>query len=314
MRVSLFKTIDFDFSPMHIVSFSTSMNLIPDRMAKTKNAKLPARASSRRNKAFPAEGGDPLLRFGAMGKAFSILQTLSLNPQPLSMAELARETGMTKPTAHRIISVLAELGFVERDHGKRGYVEGSRLIQFALDTLKATARRNMRHTVLRTLSEEIGETCNFGILTGAEVVYLDRVEAKRPLGLRFEPGSLVPAHCSAIGKLLLSLEPPNRREELLRAMPLTQYTPQTITSISALCKELERTAQNGIGVDDQESIAGVVCVAVPVKATDGGLVGGLAMSAPEARVSLHDALRLVPQLRRAAAKLGKTFSLGMTAS
>ncbi len=281
-------------------------------MAKTKNAKVRTRAAGPHDTPSRAGEDDPLLRFGVMGKAFSILQTLTLNTQPLSMAELARETGMTKPTVHRIISVLAELGFVERDHGKRGYVEGPRLIKFALDTLKATTRRNMRHSVLRALSQETGETCNFGILTGAEVIYLDRVEAKQPLGLRFEPGSLVPVHCSAIGKLLLSLEPAERREELLRAIPLTRYTPRTLTSIAALSDALDRIQHDEIGIDDQESIEGVVCVAVPVRAADGGIVGGLALSAPEARISLKDALRLVPQLRRAAATMGKTFSLGMT--
>jgi len=283
-------------------------------MAKDKKANAPAGTADVLTKKPRTEDGDQLLKFGAMGKAFSILETLTGNSQPLSMADLARETGMTKPTAHRIISVLAELGFVERDHGKRGYVEGSRLIQFALDTLKATAPRNMRHTVLRELSNETGETCNFGILAGAEVIYLDRVEAKWPLGLRFEPGSQVPAHCSAIGKLLLSLEPPERRDELLRAMPLTRYTTRTITSIPALLDDLEHIQENEIGIDNQESIEGVVCVAVPVRAADGGVVGGLAMSAPEARVSMEEALKLIPQIRRAAARLGKTFSLGPTQS
>jgi DNA-binding IclR family transcriptional regulator len=279
-------------------------------MAKANKTDAPNGTADLSTRKPSAESDDQLLRFGAMGKAFSILETLTGNSQPLSMAELARETGMTKPTAHRIISVLAELGFVERDHGKRGYVEGSRLIQFALDTLKATAPRNMRHTVLRALSEETGETCNFGILAGAEVIYLDRVEAKWALGLRFEPGSQVPAHCSAIGKLLLSLEPPERRNELLRAMPLTRYTSSTITSVPALMEALDHIHEDEIGIDDQESIEGVVCIAVPVRAADGGTVGGLALSAPEARVSMEEALRLAPQLRRAAAKLGKTFTLG----
>ena len=103
-----------------------------------------------------------------------------------------------------------------------------------------------------------------------------------------------------------------RRSELLRAMPLTRFTPYTITSIPALLEELERIHEDEIGIDDQESIEGVVCIAVPVRAADGGTVGGLALSAPEARVSIEEALRLVPQMRRAAAKLGKTFSLGPT--
>lgn len=276
------------------------------------NAETKPRAKAKNARNADPKGNDRLLQFGAMGKAFSILETLTGNNQPLSMAELARETGMTKPTAHRIISVLAELGFVERDHGKRGYVEGSRLIQFALDTLKATAPRNIRHTILRSLSEDTGETCNFGILAGGEVIYLDRVEADKPLGLRFEPGSFVPAHCSAIGKLMLSLEPLERREALLKAMPLTRYTEQTVTSIPALLDELEKTRAEEIGIDNEESIQGVVCVAVPVRASDGGTVGGLAMSAPEARVSMNQARSLIPQLKKAAAKLGKTFDLGPT--
>ena len=281
-------------------------------MAKAKKTITSALAVDGLTKRHQKEGDEQLLKFGAMGKAFSILETLTSTSQPLSMAELARETGMTKPTAHRIITVLAELGFVERDQGKRGYVEGSRLIQFALDTLKATVPRNMRHTVLHALSEETGETSNFGILVGAEVIYLDRVEAKWPLGLRFEPGSQVPAHCSAIGKLLLSFEHGDRRDELLRAMPLTKYTERTITSVQAMLADLERIQQNEIGIDNQESIKGMVCVAVPVRAADGGVVGGLAMSAPEARVSMEDALQLVPQSRQAAARLGKTSSLGPT--
>jgi DNA-binding IclR family transcriptional regulator len=93
-------------------------------------------------------------------------------------------------------------------------------------------------------------------------------------------------------------------------MPLTRYTPHTITSVPALLDALERIHETEIGIDDQESIEGVVCIAVPVRAADGGTVGGLALSAPEARLSMEEALRLAPQLRRAAAKLGKTFSLG----
>ncbi len=281
-------------------------------MAQSKIIPAPVSSSNTYTKKPPNEGDEQLLKFGALGKAFSILETLTGNSQPLSMAELARETGMTKPTAHRIIMILAELGFVERDQGKRGYVEGSRLIQFALDTLKATVPRNMWHTVLRALRDETGETCNFGILVGAEVIYLDRVEAKWPLGLRFEPGSQVPAHCSAIGKLMLSFETPDRRNELLRAMPLTQYTKRTITSVAAILDDLETIQDNETGIDNQESIKGMVCVAVPVRAADGAVVGGLAISAPEARVSMEDALKLVPQIRQAATRLGKTFSLGPT--
>jgi IclR family transcriptional regulator, acetate operon repressor len=252
-----------------------------------------------------------LTQLGAMGKAFSILEIIAAGRQPMSMTEIVRASGLTKPTAHRITTMLADMGFIERDALKRGFIEGPRLIKLSLDTLGAAAPRTLRHTILRSISEQIGETCNFGILVGSEVLYLDRVEAKWPLGLRLEAGSRVPAHCTAIGKLLLSQMPTRERQQTIAAMPLARYTGRTLTDPQRLTQALERIAASRIGIDDQEFIDGVVCVAVPVTADNGQVVGCIAISAPEARVPLEQALTFVPRMRDAAARLGSTFKIDM---
>ena len=244
-----------------------------------------------------------------MGKAFSILEIIASAHQPLSMAEIVRASGLTKPTAHRITSMLAEMGFIERDVLKRGFIEGARLIKLSLDTLGAAAPRTLRHAILRSISESIGETVNFGILVGSEVLYLDRVEAKWPLGLRLEAGSRVPAHCTAIGKLLLSLLPARERQQTIAAMPLARYTSRTLMDSQSLASALDRIAMTRIGIDDKEFIEGVVCVAVPVTADNGQVVGCIAISAPEARVPLEQALQFVPRMRDAASRLGSTFKV-----
>ncbi|MEQ1611597.1 MAG: IclR family transcriptional regulator [Hyphomicrobiaceae bacterium] len=250
-----------------------------------------------------------LTQLGAMGKAFSILEIIAAGRQPMSMTEIVRTSGLTKPTAHRITTMLAEMGFIERDTLKRGFIEGPRLIKLSLATLSAAAPRTLRHTILRSISEQIGETCNFGILVGSEVLYLDRVEAKWPLGLRLEAGSRVPAHCTAIGKLLLSQMPARERQQTIAAMPLARYTGRTLTDPQRLTEALERIAVSRIGIDDQEFIDGVVCVAVPVSADNGQVVGCIAISAPEARVPLEQALKFIPSMRDAAARLGSTFKV-----
>ncbi len=247
---------------------------------------------------------------GAMGKAFSILEIIASGHQPISMADIVRASGLTKPTAHRITSMLADMGFIERDVLKRGFIEGPRLIKLSLDTLSAAAPRTLRHAILRSISESVGETCNFGILVGSEVLYLDRVEAKWPLGLRLEAGSRVPAHCTAIGKLLLSLLPARERAQTIAAMPLARYTTRTLTDPQRLTHALDRIAATRIGIDDKEFIEGVVCVAVPVTADNGQIVGCIAISAPEARVPLDQAIKFVPRMRDAAARLGSTFQTG----
>ena len=248
---------------------------------------------------------------GAMGKAFMVLELIARHRLPISMSEIVQLTGLTKPTAHRIANSLVEMGFIERDATRRGFVEGPRLMALALCTLRAAAPRTVRHAILRSVSDAIGETCNFGILTGSEVIYLDRVEAKWPLGLRFEPGSRVPAHCSAIGKLLLSQLPERDRRRLVEAMPLSRYTGRTITEPGRLTGALAAIAETKVGTDDQEFIDGVVCLAVPVVTNGGLVIGGIAVSAPEARVTLDALLQHLPAMRAAAIRLGATFDLGL---
>ncbi len=248
-----------------------------------------------------------LTQLGTMGKAFTILEILCSQPEPLTMSEIVARTGLTKPTAHRIATMLAEMGFIERDNLKRGYIEGPRLIKLSLDILTAAAPRNMRHAILNAVSEEIGETCNFGVLSGSEVTYVDRVEAKWPLGLRFEAGAQVPAHCTATGKLLLALLPERECKQTLASMPLTRHTARTITERGKLRAAIKQSAAAQMGIDDQEFIDGVVCVAVPVIADNGQIAGGLAVSAPEARVTMSQLRQFVPNMRRAAVQLGKTY-------
>lgn len=267
----------------------------------------PTRKSTKASRARGDEDrGVPL---GASKKSITILELVAASREPVPMAELIRRTGLTKPTAHRITSALAEIGLLERDHFKRGYIEGPRLIKLALNTLAAAAPRALRHSILRAISESVGETCNFGVLAGSEVIYLDRVEAKWPLGLRFEAGSRVPAHCTAIGKLLLSRLPAQERDSAVSVLPLASYTSHTITSRDALLRALQRIAQTEIGTDEQEFIAGVVCVAVPVLSPARTVIGALAISAPHARVTLDRLLEFVPDMREAAERLGATFDV-----
>jgi IclR family acetate operon transcriptional repressor len=254
-----------------------------------------------------------LSQLGATGKAFSVLGAISANSVPTTMSEIIRQTRMTKPTAHRIVNLLIKIGFLERDASGAGFIEGASLVELAHRTLTAAAPRSLRHSILQGVSEATGETCNYGILSGGEVIYLDRVEAKWPLGLRFDAGSRVPAHCTAIGKLLLSRLPENQTALLLEVMPRSRYTANTLTDVKALSESLKKVRRNKVGIDDQEFIHGVVCVAVPVIKKDGRCAGGLAISAPEARMTLNEALAFIPKMNAAAARFAATFLISTDA-
>ncbi len=135
------------------------------------------------------------------------------------------------------------------------------------------------------------------------MVYLDRVEAEWPLRTQLPIGTRVPLHCTASGKLYLSSFPATQQRRLVGALPLERHTPKTITDTEDLLAELERIRDSGIGTDDEEFIAGMTAVAVPLLGKKGRVVGTLACHAPSVRMSIEVALGYVPVLRQAAEAL-----------
>ena len=146
------------------------------------------------------------------------------------------------------------------------------------------------------------------MLDRGRVVYLDRVESHWPLRLHLAPGSVVPVHCTASGKLFLATLPAARRAALLRALPLERHAPATIVDPAALERELEALRRRDLGIDAEEFIVGLVAVAVPVRDRRGRVAAAVAVHAPAARMPLASALGHVDAMRTAAAAIGATLS------
>ena len=247
---------------------------------------------------------------GSTAKALGILEAVAANRRPISISELSAMLALSKPTGHRIATALEDMRFLGRDPANRKLIEGDRLVRLALDVLAAAASRGPRHGILEKLAEATGETCNLGVVADNQVAYVDRIESRWPLGLRFVPGSRVPMHCTSLGKLFLSHLPPREQENFLSTNPLVRYTDNTITNPRDLKQELSRIRKDGVATDNQEFMSGVVCVAVPVMRSGNRICAGIALSAPQARLTLEKALRFVPLLRDAAMKMSRTFSTG----
>lgn len=244
---------------------------------------------------------------GSTLKPFTFLEAVAEARRPLSVSEMSALLGVPQPTAHRIVHMLEAEGFLEREPGSRRYAPGARLIQLSFGVVATSARAAPRRAILEALSKNIGETCNFGIRVGNHLMYLDRVEAAWPFGLRFEPGSRVPLHCTSMGKLFLSFMTSEQRGRLLQAAPLHHYTEHTITDPVLLEHELIKIREAEVSIDNQEFLAGVVCVAVPVRAPSGAVAAGIAVSAPLARMSLKRATQCIPLLRAAAEQMAETL-------
>ena len=236
-------------------------------------------------------------------RSLRLLSLLANAGRALSLADLAAQLGLPKGTAHRICTQLLAGGFLARDVDERSFIVGPALRRLAFDTLNHGVVRGLRHELLAELVAKVGETCNFTTLDGAQVLYLDRVEAQWPLRLTLDVGSHVPLHCTASGKLFLAQMPQPARDALIAQLPLPKMTRNTIVAAKSLRAECERIAEQGYACDREEFIAGLIAVAVPVRSADGVSRAAIAVHAPVARLSLADALLRLPALRGAATKM-----------
>jgi IclR family acetate operon transcriptional repressor len=249
--------------------------------------------------------GPEMDRLSSVGKAMSLLACIARVDSPMSLAELTAASGFPKPTVHRLARALERERLVSRDALTGRYGVGQLFHDACLKVVRAGPAYAARHGLLEDLSQRLGETVNLGILSRAEVVYVDRVECSWPLRADFKPGSRVPAHCTASGKLLLAFSPPKEHAHIIRGMTLRRHTPGTITTRAALVRALRQTQKRGYSEDDEEFFAGVCGVAVPVTDETGRVVASLSVAAPSARFSLKMARQRVPDLKKCAALLGE---------
>ncbi|OJU91509.1 MAG: IclR family transcriptional regulator [Burkholderiales bacterium 66-5] len=241
-------------------------------------------------------------------RQFELLEAMAREARPLTTAELVALLAWPKPSVHRLLQQLEAAELLRREPDSHRFTLAPRLLRLADSVQAASIPQGVRHAVLRQLVAQVGESCNLTALSGAQVHYLDRVESAFPLQMELRAGTRVPLHCSASGKLFLASLTPNKREDLLRALPLTGYTSTTLTQRKALDAELACIARQDYAVDAEEFVQGLVCVAVPVRIPAQKAVRcAVALQAPVARMTLAQALQHLPHLRQAAAALARTW-------
>lgn len=240
---------------------------------------------------------------GSAERSLLLLQILSRNDRGMTLAEVAEHLELPKATVHRLCNRLLKLKFISRDVDERLYVAGPALRQLAFDTLTHGTVSRLRHMVLNELVQEIGETCNFTTLDGASVLYLDRVEAKRPWRMTLDVGVHVPLHCTASGKLFLAHMLADERRKLLRSLSLESLTENSMTMPDAVEREALQTLDTGYAVDNEEFIIGLVAVAVPVFDHSNTIKAAIAMHCPTSHVTREQAVERVPRLMVAARRM-----------
>lgn len=238
-----------------------------------------------------------------VSRVLDILDAVAQAERPMSPADLADQLGIPKASLHRLVSTLESHGFLQTRMSGRGVQPGHKLHQMALGVLASAPFQAQRRAILSALSERIGETCNISVPDGAEMIYYDRAETHWPVRIQLQIGSRVPACATAGGKMYLSSLSRARRERIVNNTPLTPYTRNTLTDRSVLHRELDRTADRGYALDNEEYIEGMVALAVPVLDDRQRLYATLSFHAPCMRVSFESLTGYLAEVQDASHQL-----------
>ena len=158
-----------------------------------------------------------------------VVEEIAKAGTPLKPMQLSTALGLPKPTIHRLLQTAETEGFLQRDLDGRSYGPGPRLRQIAVHTMSSERLRTGRLAILKSIAEEIGETCNLATPDREGMTYLDRVETKWPLRIQLPIGTQVPFHCTASGKMYLSTLRDSTLEAVITSRPLEGLTKKPLS-------------------------------------------------------------------------------------
>jgi DNA-binding IclR family transcriptional regulator len=215
-------------------------------------------------------------------RAAAILRLLSGRTRRLGVVDLAGELGLPKGTVHGLLRTLQHVGFVEQDEETGKYQLGAALLHMGSSYLDGNELRTRALNWSDSLAARTNESVRIGTLHEGQVLIVHHVFRPDDSLQTLDVGALLPAHASALGKILLAHHAYAAAE--LARQGLESFTAATITDPEALERELERVRKRGWAADIGELVNGEVSCAAPILDRRGVTVGAMGVSGPPDRL------------------------------
>ena len=238
----------------------------------------------------------------SVDRAAAILEILARDGEA-GVTEVARELGVHKSTASRLLAALDRRDLVTQDTARGRFRLGVGLVRLAGAAARGLDLVQESRPVCRALAQEAGETVNIAILSGRDALYLDQVAGPAALSPHNWAGQRIPLHATSDGKVLLAYLPPDDIAEYL--MPLQRFTDHTITTGSELTQALDEVKRQGYATAVEELEQGLTAVAAPVRDAEGRVVASISASGPSFRIPADRIPALADSVRRAAAEVSR---------
>ena len=217
----------------------------------------------------------------SLERGLAVIRAFSASQSHLTLADVARETGLSRAVARRFLHTLVELGYVGTD-GKHFHLRPL-LLELGHTYLSGLGLPEIAQPHLRDLSEATGESTSVAVLDGDDVVYIAREAVYRIMTAAIGVGTRFPAYATSLGRAILACGSPERAEAYLSRVELRPLTAHTIVEPAALRADLRRIRRQGWALVDQELEEGLRSIAAPLRDASGEVVAALNISAPVRR-------------------------------
>jgi len=223
----------------------------------------------------------------SLARAFAIIEEIARHREGIGLADLSKRVGLHNSTAFHLAKTLLSLGYVRQESETKRYRVGRPLFALAASCLDEIEMVHVATPILEELSRETGESGHFAVRMGDAVVVIARTAGSGAFQLTERVGVVRPAHCTALGKMILASLPRDELERFLARVELKASTEKSITDIPALLRDIDAVRASGIAYDDGEFNAEVRCVAVAVRDFTGKAIGAVGLSGPIWRMTVE---------------------------
>jgi len=210
----------------------------------------------------------------ASEKTLLVLEAALNQPR---FSDVVEATGLAKATVHRILSTIADAGFITVAQDG-SYLPGPKILSLAGRALQRIDISAIAQPFVDDLVDVVHCTVHVGVVNGDEIVYLIRSDSDKPYQMPSRVGHAIPLHTSGIGKVVLSDYTDDALERLVARTGLPRRTEHTITTLEALRAEIADVRRLGYALDREENVPGVACVAAPIRDHTGATRYGLSIS------------------------------------
>lgn len=242
---------------------------------------------------------------GTVGKALDVLDQVAAFGRPVRFSELLESSPFPKATLYRFVQTLTSQRMLNFDPDRQTYAPGVRLVRLAHAAWDQSSLAPVARPYIEALSQAVGETVHLAQMDHAQVLYVDKRNAREPLAMYSQAGKVGPAYCTGVGKAMMAFMDETALAPVIAQQSFHKFTENTLTTEADLRIELAEIREHGYGFDREEHEPGIICVSMPILTRRGRVLGALSVTSSTARTNLASLEKLVPQLRDASQKISE---------